>query len=259
MINPALRNLFPVLSVGALLVGVASLPYASVQPTARVPIVERSISYHGGERYEHSQTDLRMCSKSGCYDVQARVEGGLYRYDVTGTVSGRTRRVQSSNDHVEMWVDGKATPIPSDRVSAVRDWAMARVYFCFLPFRLDDPSVHQEDLGLESWRGRALHKVKVTFAAGSSTDAEDEYLYWFDPETGRLEQLAYSFAGRPGGLRFRRATNYRRIGDILFFDQLNFGIEGDHYSVDQIDPTFIQQMDHVSTVELFDIKVEVLE
>ena len=55
----------------------------------------------------------------------------------------------------------------------------------------------------------------MTFAAGSSTDAEDEYLYWFDPETARLEQFAYSFQGRPGGLRFRRLDNYRRVGGIL--------------------------------------------
>ncbi len=245
-------------SVGAL-VASASLPGAEAEQLTRVPIVDRSISYHGGERYEHSQTDLRMCSKSGCYDIQARVDGGLYRYDVTGTVRGVTRRVLSSNDRLEMWADGGPATIPIERISAVRDWAMARVYFCFLPFRLNDQSVYKEDIGVESWDGRSLHKVKVTFASGSSTDADDEYLYWFHPETGRLEQLAYSFTGRPGGLRFRKATKYRRIGDILFFDQQNFGIEGDHYSVDEIDPAFVKKMDHISTVELQEIRVEALE
>ena len=254
----SIRNAVLVSSVGAL-AAVASVNAGPVAQLARVPIVDRSISYHGGERYEHSQTDLQMCSKSGCYAIQARMDGGLYRYDVTGTAGGVNRRVLSSNDRLEMWVDGEAATIPTERTSVVRDWAMARVYFCFLPFRLNDPSVLKEDLGVESWNGRSLHKVKVTFASGSSTDAEDEYLYWFDPETGRLEQLAYSFTGRPGGLRFRKATKYRRVGDILFFDQLNFGIEGDHYSVDQVDPAFVETMDHISTVELQGIKVEALE
>jgi hypothetical protein len=158
-----------------------------------------------------------------------------------------------------MWINGEPAEIPSERVSAVRDWAMARVYFCFLPFRLNDRSVYKEDLGVESWNGRPLHKVKVTFASGSSTDADDEYMYWFDPETGRLEQLGYSFAGRPGGLRFRKATKYRRIGDILFFDQQNFGIEGDQYSVDEMDLAFVDKMNHISTVELQEIRVEALE
>ncbi len=99
----------------------------------------------------------------------------------------------------------------------------------------------------------------MTFVQGSSTDADDEYLYWFDPETGRLEQFAYSFAGRPGGLRFRRLENYRRVGGILFCDQLNLGIEGPDLEVDQIAPEFVRdRMREVSRVELRKIEVQPL-
>ena len=117
----------------------------------------------------------------------------------------------------------------------------------------------QEDLGVEEWEGRRLHKVKVTFVAGSSTDADDEFLYWFDPASARLEQFAYSFAGRPGGLRFRRLDNYRRVGGILFFDQANLGVEGAGLRVDQIDPAFVRErMREISRVELRDITVRPL-
>ena len=133
---------------------------------------------------------------------------------------------------------------------------MARVYFAFLPSRLDDPSVGLEDLGREDWDGRALRKVKVTFEAGTSTDAEDEFLYWFDPDTARLEQFAYSYERNDGGLRFRKLINYRRVGGILFFDQKNYGIDGPGLSVDLISPEFFRDsMHHVSTVELKDILV----
>ncbi len=237
----------------------SSLVFAEVRKVSRLPIVDRSIAYHGGSRYDDSQTDLEMCSGSGCYDIGVRMNNGLYRYDVTGTIRGVDRRVVSTNDGLEMWVDGRPVEIPADQVSAVRDWAMARVYFSFLPFRLNDDSVFKEDQGLETWDGRSLHRVKVTFAAGSSSDSSDEYLYWFDPKTGKLEQLAYSFEGQPGGLRFRKGVRYRRIGDILFFDQENFGVEGDQYKIDQINPEFVQTMKHVSTVELRQIKVETPE
>ena len=225
----------------------------------RVEIVARSIAHHGGEIYRHSETSLELCSGSGCYRMTVRTDGGLYRHEVTGPYRGRTRTVRADNDSVSVSRDGEPLIVLDQARQALRDWATARIYFAFLPYRLDDPTVIQEDLGIEEWEGRRLHKVKITFEPGSSTDAEDEYLYWFDPETARLEQLAYSFQGRPGGLRFRRLGNYRRVGGILFFDQQNLGVEGPDLSVDQIDAAFVRErMREVSRVEVREITVRPL-
>jgi len=124
---------------------------------------------------------------------------------------------------------------------------------------LGDPGVAQRDLGLESWGGRQLHRVKITFRAGSSTDAQDEFVYWFDPDNGRMEQFAYSFEGDPGGLRFRRLFNYRRVGGMLFFDQENLGIDADGLDIDQVTPEFVdRRMRLISTVTVDDLRVEAL-
>ncbi|MEJ2085098.1 MAG: hypothetical protein P8Y44_05380 [Acidobacteriota bacterium] len=200
-----------------------------------------------------------MCSKSGCYEIRARVDAGRFLYDVSAIDHSQQRRVVWTNDRLDLWVEGVRTAIKKDREQTLRDWAMARIYFCFLPFRLNDESVLKEDLGLEDWQGRSLHKVKVTFKAGTSSGAEDEYLYWFEPQSGRLEQFAYSFSGDPGGLRFRRAMSFRRVGEILFFDQENLGLDGDGLTVDQVDPSFVSTMRRISTVELRNIRVEALE
>lgn len=229
---------------------------ATTVSAAPLPIVERAIAYHGGDLYRASETRLQLCSRSGCFHVGARVAGDLYTYTAEGATRSGQLRVRTRNEGVERWRDGEPVPVQPEEEQALRDWVMARVYFCFLPYRLNDPSVQQQDLGLETWDGRPLHKVKVTFAAGSSTDAHDEYLYWFDPETARLEQFAYSFQGNPGGLRFRRGLNYRRIGGLLFFDQENLGAEGDDLKVDQITPQFVaERMSPVSMVELREIEV----
>ncbi len=98
--------------------------------------------------------------------------------------------------------------------------------------------------------------MRVTFVPGSSTDAEDVFLFWFDPASARLEQFAYSFTRGEGGLRFRRAFNYRRVGGILFFDQENLGVGGPGFNVDDVDPEFVERrLSHVSTVELRDLDV----
>lgn len=225
----------------------------------RLEIVDRAIEHHGGALYRHSATSLGVCSKSGCFDLWVKVDGDRTEYEVTGKVRAGERRVRATPERVEHWIDGEMVPVEPGGEQVLRDWAMARIYFPFLPYRLNDPSVFKQALGSETWDGRALDKVKVTFAAGSSTDADDQYMYWFDPETGRVEMLAYSFHTGDGGLRFRRATNHRRVGGILFFDQENLGADGPGLSVDQIDPAFVaERMRPISTVRLENIRVEPL-
>lgn len=221
------------------------------------PIVERSIAYHGGPAYESSEVEMTLCSGSGCYKLSVWRRDGLYRHRVAGPVASGRREVEVTNRSVVRFTSEGAVEV-SDPAEAqrLRDWATARVYFVFLPYRLQDPSVLYRDLGKERWGERVLHKVKITFRARSSSDAEDEYLFWFAPGTARLEQFAYSYQGSPGGLRFRRLGNYRRIGGILFFDQENLGIEGEGLTVDRITPEFVdRQLRRVSTVELDEIEV----
>ena len=250
-----------------LLMALASALGSSFSPTAqasegpgarqRVRIVTRAIEHHGGEAYRGSETELDVCSKSGCFHVVARVDGDRFAYTVSGKSDDPRREVRWSNDVLEVRENGAAVAIEPGKEQRYRDWAMARVYFCFLPYRLDDPSVIQHDRGLIEWDGRRLHKVKVTFEPGTSTDAGDEYLYWFDPETARLEYFAYSYDDDGGGLRFRRAVRHRRVGGLLFFDQENLGVEGPGLSVEAIDPAYVQsRMRHISTVRLEAISVK---
>ncbi len=233
------------------------LPMAA-QPSAasEVSVVERAIEFHGGKAYASSETRLQICSKSGCFRLRSRVDDQRFDHTVEGKVRGGERKVRITNEEVWLWENGAPREIRPEDSQVLRDWVMARVYFPFLPYRLLDPSAKRRDLGQEIWDGKAVHKVKVTFAAGSSTDAADEYLYWFDPETARLEQFAYSYEGNPGGLRLRRAQNHRRIGGMLFSDQENLGVEGPDLTVDSITPTFVKKkMRSISRVELRDIQV----
>lgn len=241
----------------------AFCPAAAAQGTEGPPaIVARAIEHHGGELFERSRAAFDIASKSGTFHVEVRREGGLYRQVVEADTEAGRRRVTVTNDAVEVTVDGEPVPVGADEAQRWRDHVAARVWFPFLPYGLANEGVHARDLGLEAWPAegggtRELHKVEVTFQPGTSTDADDEYLFWFDPETGRLEQLAYSFAG---GLRFRTAKNFRRVGGLLFADHENFGVDARGLDVDRITPGYVEdEMEHVSTIELREIEVEPLE
>ena len=66
----------------------AGLGVASPAPPAPADgppaIVGRSIEFHGGERYTSSRTRLKLCSLSGCYDLDVTVDGGRFAYRVEG-------------------------------------------------------------------------------------------------------------------------------------------------------------------------------
>lgn len=245
----------------AMVLGVVTARLLEAQAgVAQHPVVDQSIAFHGGELYRASVTSLELCSKSGCADITAQLDGGLYTYTVTGMVHEGERTVVASNEQIEWTQNGVRRTVSPDFEQRLRNWVMAKVYFCFLPFRLNDPGVLKEDLGTEMWDDRGLRKVKVTFGSMANTEESDEYLYWFETQSGRLEQFAYSYTGSPGGLRFRRLSNYRRVGGLLFFDQENWGIEGTGLSVDQVTATFVQtNMTIVSQVTLQDIRVSPLE
>ena len=133
-----------------------------------------------------------------------------------------------------------------------------RMYFLFLPYKLNDPGTFKEDQGLEEWNGRQLHRVRVTFAAGSSDGADSAYVYWFDPETARLEQFAYDYSDGTG-LRFRTLRNYRRVGGLLFYDADNYGLNtrDGGLTVDDVTPAYAAaELPLVSRIEHRDVDVE---
>jgi hypothetical protein len=193
-------------------------------------------------------------------------DGGLYQHTVTREEDGV--KVRATNDTVELWESGTVKPVPPEDEARRRRFVAARVYFAFLPYRLNDPGVEKLDLGIVDWQGRKLHRVRIRFgaprAAGGDPGAEtgqtsDEYMYWFDPESGEVVYFAYDFVGEPSGIRFRRAINPRRIGGILFFDQENIGLDGDGLDVGAIDPDFVSaRLKPISIVELRDIQVRPL-
>lgn len=257
----ALPVALPVALPLALLLGA---PAAADDAATLPPIVARSIAFHGGEIYRAAAVDLTLRSKSGDTRIAAVVDGGLFDYTATtGTSTGGERKVRHTNrpdaEPVAEWRDGKPVSLDEEGRRRARDWVQARVYFPFLPFRLADPSARFVDRGVIDWQGRPLHLVEVGFESGSSTGADDEYRYWFDPETGRLEQFAYSFSENEGGLRFRVAEDHRRVGGILVFDQKNYGVDGGDHRIAEITPAFVaHRMQLVSIVSLADLEVRPL-
>ncbi|MFA6954421.1 MAG: DUF6503 family protein [Thermoanaerobaculia bacterium] len=228
------------------------LPVARAERVEPVQeLVDRSIAFHGGDLFDRSEISLRISSLSGTFSLTSRVNRGVFDHRVERGQGEEKHVVRVTNSGVSLIAGASESAVSGEEAERLRSFVFARIYFPFLPYRLNDPGVRKVDQGLETWEGRTLRRVKVTFDAGEG----DEYLFWFDPKSARLEQLAYTFQTGKGGVRFRRASNYRRIGGILFYDAENFGLPGKGLSVDTVAPLRLADMERISMVEVREIHV----
>ena len=221
-------------------------------------IVARSIAYHGGSLYEGSRMTMTITSLSGSFDIEATRQGGDFEFVVTDPPRGDqpARRVRLTNAGVTEWRGGEEAALDAEGERRATAFVNARVFFPLLPYTLKGGDIHFEDLGLDRWNGRDLHRMKVWFTPGTSNDADDAYTFWFDPETGRVEQFGYDF---DNGLRFRRATAFERVGGVLFSDQDNYAVDGGKVPVDTLTPDYVAgSMRLLSHVAISAVTVEPL-
>lgn len=229
---------------------------AAGRPTTDVPeIVERAFEHHGSELLEEARVSLTVSSQSGSFDVVAE-PGPVFDYVVRrgegeDLLERRHTNKPEEPEASETRGSGEVRVLDGRAAQVVRDYVSARVYFLFFPYRLQDPNTYLRDLGLESWGGKSLHKVELSFEPGTSTNAKEKFLFWFEPDRAELVQFAYSF---DGGIRFRKLIDPRRVGGVLFASQENYAHDG-NVTVDVITPDFAADMDLLSVVELRDIEV----
>ena len=251
-----LRRLIPVIVLGLAVCGTACS--AGAPEPDQPDIVAQSIEFHGGDLYESSRITMTITSLSGSFRIEATRDGSEFEHVVINPAAdGRPeRRVQLTNDSVTEWRGGEEFPLDEENQRRARAFVDARVFFPLLPYTLKGGDVHFEDRGLETWDGRELRRMKVTFTPGSSNDADDAYTFWFDPETGRVEQFGYDF---DNGLRLRKATSFQEVGGVVFSDQENYAVDGGKVPVDTLTPEYVaSSMRLLSTVVISDVTVEPL-
>ncbi len=232
----------------------------ATEKVTQLDVVDRSIALHGGPVVAASRVRLTVSSKSGSFDIVTERRGDTFDHRIIEGEGADGRTHRQTNTSLEITEGGATQPVAADDRRRAESYVNQRMYFLFLPYKLNDPGTYKEDLGLETWDGRELRKVRVSFQPGTSAGDESQYMYWFDPETSRLEQFAYDYSGGTG-LRFRKLFNYREVGGIVFYDAENYGLNTNRggLGVDLVTPDYAADLPLVSTIELSNIEVEALD
>lgn len=223
-------------------------------PATPGEFIEASVAFHGGTAYDTSMISFIFRDKA----YEGTWNNGAYQFNRSFEQDSQLVKDVLSNESFERMINGQAVEVPDTMVAKYGSSVNSVWYFALLPFRLLDPAVQLHRLGESSIRGKAYHKVEVTFTAeGGGEDFEDVFVYWFDKEDYSLDYLAYSYAEDHGlGIRFREAFNPRRVGGILFQDYINYKADPALYDVQELDAAFSEgKLDTLSMIVLENVEV----
>ncbi len=198
----------------------------TMQPESPAPaaspadiLLQKALAAHGGDRYGTACYTFTFREKQ--YRFQN--DGARYTYTRTETKDGHTTIDVLDNDGVERTTDREQVALSDKQTAVVSEGVNSVIYFATLPHKLLDPAVNASLAGAETVNGNVYEVLNVNFdQAGGGTDHDDNFRYWINAETGRIDFLAYDYRTNGGGVRFRSAYNPRVVEGILFQDYVNY-------------------------------------
>jgi len=182
-------------------------------------VLIRTVEAHGGDRYDSANYSFVFRDKTYTF----RNDGTDFRYSVTRQKNDTTIVDVLGNGQLTQTVNGKVVSLSDKDIAKYSEDLNSVVYFATLPHKLLDPAVQLTLMPPANIKGKAYYTLMVQFAEeGGGVDHDDNYRYWINQKTDRIDYLAYDYKTNGGGVRFRSAYNPRPVGGIVFQDYINY-------------------------------------
>lgn len=183
-------------------------------------ILQKSIAAHGLDKIDGRTISFDFRDKS--YSMNRSGDNWIY-----------TRSFQDSAGFIQDSLINSSVfsrKLDGNEVSVSEEWqgkygssVNSVLYFFQVPLVLGDPAAIKEYLGETVIRGNSYDLIKVTFEQeNGGEDFEDQFIYWFERESGLIDYIAYNYQTEGGGTRFREAFNRREIDGLLTQDYINW-------------------------------------
>lgn len=198
-------------------------------------VVDRAIEAHGGKQYREVQISFDFRDKH--YIILKTAD----RFEYTREFKDSTGLVLDvlNNKGFTRTINGEEISLTDEWRKAYSNSVNSVAYFMFLPYGLNDPAVIKEWKGETEIDGQAYDVLKVSFLEeGGGEDFEDEFIYWFNRESGLMDYLAYSYHTDGGGVRFRKAINSRIVNGIRIQDYENYKPKDKEVPLDAMEELF---------------------
>lgn len=192
---------------------------SSAEKDARV-IIEEAVTKAGLANFNDAAATFRFRDKRYRYQRN----NGQFRYERWWSTkdSGEEIRDILTNDGLVRYVNGEVVELTDKQRKGYGNAVNSVIYFAFMPFVLKDAAVIPTYEGRDTIQEEILDRIRVGFTReNGGDDSEDEFLYWFTPNTRQLKYLAYA---EPNGKapRFRVAHNERVVDGVTVRDYHNY-------------------------------------
>jgi hypothetical protein len=182
-------------------------------------IVDRAIEAHGGKLYDNA-------------DYSFVFRGTKYRFQNNETTYAYSSEIQKGDsliknvmtpDKFERSINSNLQALNKEKTSQYSEALNSVIYFAMLPYKLQDASVNRKFIEETTIKDKQYDVVGVTFGQdGGGRDFDDEFHYWINKQTHKIDYIAYNYRTNNGGVRFRTAFNTRVIDGITFQDYINY-------------------------------------
>lgn len=182
-------------------------------------VINSAIKAHGGELYKTANFSFVFRGK------QYHFENDKEKYKYTVEFKDKDTMVKDilTNGKFERYKNEVLQNTNEKDVKKYSEALNSVIYFASLPYKLNDASVNKKYIEETIIRNQEYHVVEVTFnEEGGGEDFEDEFHYWINKKTNKMDFLAYNYKVNDGGVRFREAYNTRIVNGITFQDYINY-------------------------------------
>lgn len=239
-----MKNLVPVFCL---------LLYACTSRTDPQRIIDRAIEVAGGEKFDKGTIEFDFRNR---HYISHR-DHGTYSLERVFKDSANIVHDYLTNDGFHREINDQPASVPDTMAVKYARSVNSTLYFALLPYGLNDPSVRKKYLGTASIDDEQYFVIQVSFGQeGGGEDFNDVFIYWIHEARYTLDYMAYLYYTDGGGLRFRKATNPRKVGGILFQDYINYMPKDDSVTIDQMESLFKRrELEELSRIELTNITV----
>ena len=182
-------------------------------------LINEAIRAHGGELY--NTANYSFVFRGNTY--QFKNEDSNYVYIKTYKKGDSLLIDVLNNGTFSRAFNNEPVTLSEKEIIAGTGSINSVIYFATLPYKLNDKAVNSKFIERTTINGEHYNAIQVTFNKdGGGEDHDDEYYYWINTDTKKIDYLAYNYSVNDGGVRFRAAYNQRVVDGITFQDYINY-------------------------------------
>ncbi len=180
------------------------------QPSQKQEEAPQEIIQEYKQPAHHSDNLNKVFNAHGGYEQWSKMRSLSYVKGDESTITNlQNRKIRLESPKQTIGFDGSEVWVTPDSVDASRARFYHNLYFYFyaMPFVVGDPGAYYEDVESIELDGKMYNGIKVSYNAGVGDAPDDNYIIWYDPESGKMEWLMYTVTYRSG----EATDNYKLI------------------------------------------------